>query len=121
VTRPLSPNQKTFNKVVRHARKQRAKSITPKGDQDRCLYRGPEGRRCFVGALIPNKHYTAEMESVVCSEYQDNVVTNLLCELGHDLKLCEYLQHIHDVFPVRQWEKKFEEVAREFDLVMPEK
>jgi hypothetical protein len=122
VTRPLSQNQKTFNKVIRHARKQRAKSITPNGVQDRCLYRGPNGLMCFVGPLIPNKRYRPEMEDhPLCADGGQNMVTNLMRELGHDLNLCQHLQGIHDAFPVSEWEEKFQEVAREFGLVMPKK
>lgn len=49
----------------------------------------------------------------------NNSVTNLMCELGHDLNLCQNLQGIHDAFPVSEWEEEFQVVANQFGLTMP--
>ena len=44
--------QAAFNKVARHLLRQNAKSTNKDGE---CLYRGPNGLRCAVGALIPRR------------------------------------------------------------------
>jgi hypothetical protein len=114
MSRKLSSNQKTLNKVVRHARRQGCKSVDPLTGS--CLYRGPAGRRCFAGAVIPNRAYRKEFEGKsACSI----VVAPTLQELGLNVNLCQDLQDIHDEENVDRWEEKFEDVAGKYGLTVP--
>ena len=51
--------QEIFEKVVAHFAVQRAASIEYKA----CMYRTYDGRKCAVGALIPDDAYTPDCES----------------------------------------------------------
>ncbi len=104
-------NQETFDRVVAHARKQQAKSIT---DNIGCSYRGPEGLMCFAGCLIPNEDYVPQMESLRASR---GIVENCLTNLGYSPVLVEQLQMIHDRNEPEMWEDKFREFAANYQLV----
>src|SRR3954452_25038072 len=104
--------QQIYNRVAKHLLTQNRKSVKP--GTMRCLYRGPNGLKCAIGILIPNKLYSEDMERVP--------VLNL-CRFpslksrfdGHYSLLCE-LQTVHDSHPVRSWPALLRGVAREFDL-----
>lgn len=53
--------QRIYNKVAKHFLKQRCHAIAKDGKS--CLYRGPRGAMCAIGALIPNSSYQPEMEN----------------------------------------------------------
>lgn len=60
-------NQQAFDAAVKHLRNQGRRSFDEKArtgptSGNGCLYRGPDGRRCAVGALIPNAIYHKDME-----------------------------------------------------------
>lgn len=52
--------QETFDQVVSFAFKQNAKSEDTNNDM--CMYRDGNGNSCFVGAFIPDKEYSEQME-----------------------------------------------------------
>ena len=52
-------NQEAFETMVRHAREQGGRSLNSQG---KCRYRGQNGTKCFVGALIPDAEYTVMLE-----------------------------------------------------------
>jgi len=53
--------QSAFDIVVRHARAQPKQSLS-RGNAGDCVYRSPEGLKCFIGALIPDDKYHREMD-----------------------------------------------------------
>jgi hypothetical protein len=83
-------DQKTFDTVVQHLRKQGKRALTDKGG---CAYRGLGGTKCAVGVLIPDDKYSESMEGLSA---------NLLIANGYvdvfscNLTLLESLQSIHD-------------------------
>lgn len=112
--------QEAFNIMVRHMMRQGCRSY----DQNlkMCRYRGPNGAMCAVGAIIPNKLYTTEMEG--------KTILMLLYYFDKFPKVCNFLsvvdkyflaqmQNIHDDVDIDMWEEKFKEVAYNFNLVMP--
>jgi hypothetical protein len=116
--------QNTFNTVVEHLRRQGRQSI--RGHS--CLYRGPEGRKCAAGWLIPDDLYEPEMEGTLVStgtldsngdERPDtlNAVSRVLRELGHDLELVRHLQSVHDAGTPDEWERRFCDLSQTFELV----
>lgn len=116
MSRRLSPNQKLFNKVVRHLRKQGEKSIDSNGY---CVYRGPRKLRCAIGAVIPNRLYRPEMEH---KSVHSNIISNCLRTLGYDTYLTHFLidmQDIHDLCHPSEWEVKFQEYAQKYHLTIP--
>ena len=49
--------QELFDVVVAHARKQGKKSTQTGRTDGRCLYRGPDNLKCFMGTLIEDSEY----------------------------------------------------------------
>ena len=101
-------NQQAFDTVLRHLRLQRVRSFHrvtpgddgPPDDYDACAYRGPEGRMCAVGCLLPDEEYHPMMD-------QDSVAVDDMMRGGNshfqpkslaDLspKLLFDLQQAHD-------------------------
>lgn len=115
MSKPLSANQKTFNKAVTTLLRQNKKSIDE--NSNTCLYRGPNGTRCGAGALIPNRLYNKNMEGTICCF--PNPVAQIIENLGYDTCLARKIQQIHDNYSVHQWKIKFRELAEEEGLVWP--
>lgn len=95
--------QQIFDKCITHLRTQKVPSIEA-GD---CLYRGPNGLKCAVGALITDEAYKDSLEDLPVRE--DKVIRALVesgvlyeeC-LKHEsvesdkIDLLSDLQHLHD-------------------------
>jgi hypothetical protein len=66
----ISKDQMAFNTVVKHLALQKNRSA--KTGTNRCMYRGPLGMKCAVGALIPDEEFMPKMEfkdvSDICGE-----------------------------------------------------
>ena len=111
-------NQKTFNIVVRHLRKQGKQAIVKDGVGNNCRYRTPEGLKCAAGCLIPDKKYRPSMEGEACFSER---IANVLIKHNHDPAFVAQLQGIHDNTPVDKWEKDFVQVATLYNLTVPDK
>lgn len=67
----------------------------------RCMYRGPEGRKCAVGHLLPDELYRPNMEGTTV-DYGATVLKASLRQVGIDLDdkptklLVIRMQAIHD-------------------------
>lgn len=107
--------QEIFNKVVAHADKQ--KEQCQRKFDGLCLYRGPNGKSCFIGALIKDEDYKEEMENKSVSR----LFTNKLLPrdyFGENIELgfLEELQDIHDINSPNEWQSRFERFAKKYDL-----
>lgn len=86
----ISKDQMAFDTVVKHLALQKNRSA--KTGTNRCMYRGPLGMKCAVGALIPDEEFMPKMEfknvSDICGEIPSlkDINRNLLIDL----------QRIHD-------------------------
>lgn len=86
------------------------------------------GRKCAAGWLIPDDLYRESMECnpVQTDEYRrmftanENEVTKLIRELGHDIVLVRKLQVIHDNKQICEWESEWRILAFRNNLTMPE-
>ncbi len=119
MSKKLSQNQKTFNKVVRALRKQGCKSQKPAGNYDgnmSCLYRGPNNTKCAAGHLIPDKMYDERMEGNVA---ENSRVSKVLESCGHDPTFVYQLQIIHDYTEPSNWEWQFQIIAEKYKLTVP--
>jgi hypothetical protein len=112
-------NQEAFNLMVDHLRKQQQRS---QGLNDTtCMYRGPDGLKCAVGALIPDELYIEDMEGSAITriliDYRDRypALSTLFKDID-PLFLAE-MQDIHDFNPIDQWERRFKGCAEDNDLV----
>lgn len=106
-------NQEAFDVMVRHLRKQGRKSEHP--TEDRCLYRGPDGLMCAVGALIPDDQYRPEWDEkgVLANELPCKALRRV------DKDLLRKMQYIHDFTAVEHWEQRFADCAERFNLTLP--
>lgn len=106
--------QQTFDKVVKHLRKQRKKAkCSSKFLKGTCAYRTKSGLTCAAGCLIPNELYDKEFEGQgVGSESLSILFENL----GHDIDLVSDLQIVHDHHSVKKWEERFKLVAEKHQL-----
>lgn len=92
--------QEIFDTVARHLFTQGTRSGEPAttidGDDFRCLYRGPNGTACAVGALIPEGKYRPSMEgsgaTTLCTIYEDLLPDWFVANVG----LLSRLQQVHD-------------------------
>lgn len=102
--------QVLFDTVSAHLLKQAARSAHGL----RCLYRGPGGRKCAVGCLIPDEKYTSNIEGmdVTCHRVQ-SVLPNL-GKKGASLLLD--LQIIHDTDDPKIWRGALTALAKRWEL-----
>ena len=59
MSKKLSPLQKAFNVAYRGLMSQGCRSMN---DNGACKYRGPNGARCAIGHMLPNRLYNVSME-----------------------------------------------------------
>jgi len=110
--------QKLFDDIVTFQRKQGEKSIKLVGKITRlCMYRHPDGLRCAVGCVLPDKLYKEKMEkeSVETLFQGFPEVENYF---GSENKyLLSDMQRVHDSSDVPYWEEKWAEVASTHNLI----
>ena len=113
--------QDVFNRVVAHARQQGRRSMLPTGS---CAYRGEDGTKCFIGALITDEAYYWRLECQGVSSHEvleALAASGVIVETTDEMVFCSRLQTIHDGSGIhgdtpRQWEDNFRATARQFDL-----
>lgn len=82
----------TKTKILDHIKSNfRGKSIN---DDDKCLYRGPEGRKCAVGLFIPDENYDPSMEDITATTFFDKYGNEKFMPLQASGML--ELQRVHD-------------------------
>jgi hypothetical protein len=84
--------QELYDYIVEAIVKQGRPSV---GDNDRCLYRGPDGLKCAAGHVIPDSMYSPvimENAGVVTIHNQSGLPKSLI---PHVDLMC-YLQNAHD-------------------------
>ena len=85
-------NQQAFDTVARHLLTQGCKSIGPHG----CAYRGEGGKKCAIGALIPDDLYNRSFEgNRIFPLVREHVEIGVLLE-DVSLTMLDELQIVHD-------------------------
>jgi hypothetical protein len=115
--------QQIFNRVWRHIIKQGG----PAMDGNTCAYRAKNGRKCGIGALIPDDVYEKRIEGMGVNDLEGlflkkcrlPATDNDLFFLGeiqdcHD-KTCDY----HDF--IDAFKKEMRRVAKKYKLTVPKK
>jgi hypothetical protein len=107
-------NQEAFNIMVQHLRKQGQRAIL-KDDPTSCAYRGADGLKCAIGALISDSEYNTQLEgraaSVLAAFYG--------MFKGLDPYLLDDVQNIHDNYSVTEWESRLKGIAEDYELTLP--
>lgn len=62
-----------------------------------CLYRGPDGTKCAVGAMIPDEEYDLEMEGFSVRDLPNLQTVIVNDDIMANIELLESLQCVHDV------------------------
>lgn len=88
----------TKQSMIEHIKKEfKGKSISLDGE--RCLYRGPDGKKCAVGMFIPDNKYRSEMDGTAIQNGYS--VWNIEKACQDDMPLSAdalgYLQSEHDL------------------------
>lgn len=105
--------QTAFNIVKNHLLTQMTKSI--EGNQ--CLYRGPNGTKCAIGALITDEEYKRIEDAGRIFhgvyEVEDLQIVSLQ---GLTIDFLGELQAIHDQYEVQDWKNQLEIFAKKYNL-----
>ena len=106
--------QEIFNKATRHLLTQKEKALDPNGN---CAYLDPTtGKRCAVGALIPDGHPAR------CSTVNVTTLVRLFPDLEElwggegSTRLLSYLQRIHDDSDPKEWAGDLKALANNHQL-----
>lgn len=83
---------KIAKKVMKHAMKMKEKAET----EFSCLYRTPDGNRCFIGYLIPNRLYSTALESKGVDQLGPAILAHIGAETDEDFAFLQALQAAHD-------------------------
>ena len=115
--------QDMFNTMVRHLIKQRVRSMLP-GD-NLCAYRGADGTKCAVGALIADEYYHFGLETNTV--YNPCVLEALQLSIKRETtddeeRLLKAMQDIHDSsrFSLEDKINKMHDLAAIYGLNMPD-
>jgi hypothetical protein len=115
-------NQEIFERVYAHAMKQGKQALGEDGRS--CMYRAPDGSRCFAGCLIADRHYDPafERDATYCPRVRDALISSgVPMRQIETLKLVYDLQAAHDRpfdgdDSISCWRERLTEVAKRHSL-----
>ncbi len=109
-------NQEFFASTVTHLRKQGRRA----SNGFSCCYRGPNNTSCAVGCNIPDSMYEPSMETMTVLQLMHNY--EQVAELFKDVDPCllSDLQFMHDTEDTSTWEARFKEIAKDYNLELPQ-
>lgn len=116
MSKPLSAAQKLFNRVCRHLLRQNKQAL----NEDReCVYRAPDGCRCGVGGVLPNRLYKKEFEGtqIVFLMRDHPEVRDYFGD--ENSSLLSSIQYVHDNFQPHEWPARLAIVAERHSLTVP--
>lgn len=103
--------QMLFDEVAGHLLAQGGRSVRPDGT---CAYRGNDGLRCAVGAMILDHEYLHAMEGrTVGALVSKGLFPDRLMPY---VNLLHYLQCVHDIGEPPGWPRRLGDVAVAFGL-----
>lgn len=103
---PSTTEQKLFDFVATHLLTQRTRSNSVEA-YSRCLYRGPSGLKCAIGACISDENYSTEFEGYSAKQ----VILEHFYEGRHLIVLATHLQRIHDLDTPNNWKFSLRKIA----------
>lgn len=110
--------QEIFDTVLFNLREQGRASMNGTD----CMYRGGNGAKCAVGWLIPDEHYSEELEDInVMGEWVQLTLQHAGIEITPStLSLLSDMQRAHDKVlahdGVQNWEARMRGIALDYDL-----
>lgn len=133
----MMTDQEIFDKVTTHLLKQNQASRHSSLDGralSACMYRGPDGLKCAVGALIPDgvfDKYIADADSFLNSTaidglpdailYESQIISTemLVLERQRRMNILRVLQGVHDTWQPHEWREVLQKTAERFNLTFP--
>lgn len=112
VTLPQATEQEVFDQVVIHLFTQKTKSVD--GNNETCVYRTPDGKKCAAGCLISDEEYDSDIEG----EAWTKLVEKGFAPNAH-VKLISALQRVHDHFTPHEWYQALHIIATMRDFTFP--
>ncbi len=111
-------NQEQFDTVVKHLRNQGCKAVNSE-DSSQCYYRTENGLKCALGALIRDEDYTPAMEIFPNNSIhvEGSIIREYVNKMGFNFSLLNNLQCTHDNNNIEDWESRFSDIARKFNLI----
>lgn len=111
----MSLKQELFDRISKHLLNQNKRSTDHRGD---CRYRGDNGLKCAVGAIISDKKYSEKIEG--CTVYTSSVIECLPVRYQGvgSINFIGKLQRLHDMTPVSLWKESLKEIAAKHNLVV---
>jgi hypothetical protein len=114
--------QEILDKVVSHARRQKIRAVSEE-NINYCRYRMDDGRKCFIGCLIPDNLYTEAFEEYTIFDHKLEPIQKFLgADSLEDVLFLQELQSIHDDVKGNpaKWEAAFKMIAEENNLIYSE-
>lgn len=114
-------NQEMFDEIWDRVVVQK---IGPSYDKDTelCMYRGPDGNKCFAGVFIPDNLYNPEMERRKIDLLIERIPE--LSSIFEEKNFARDLQNAHDNTPIfgftDRCRKKLKIIAEVYHLKIPE-
>lgn len=87
-------NQQVFDKVLEHSRQMTERCVFVQ-EKEQCAYRGNNGNKCFVGALIPDELYNPAIE---CTDAENAIDILYMLDKFESIDFLNRLQTIHDSY-----------------------
>lgn len=112
----MSLKQELFDRISKHLLNQNERSIEHISGV--CRYRGDNGLKCAVGAIIPDEKYSGHIEGVIV--YSEYIISCLPVRYRgkSSIDFLAKLQKLHDQLPVDLWKQRLEEIAKDENLVV---
>ena len=118
--------QEAYDKMKAHLLSQMKRSTGEMGEASAysCAYRGKNGLKCAIGALIPDELYDITMEGKVIEDLLDpsenpvfaQKLQEHLGEVADSPNFLQSFQTIHDVFSPERWEDGLKKCAKRYGL-----
>jgi hypothetical protein len=111
-------NKKIMNIVETHMLKQMKRSVSSDGS---CAYRGENGLKCAVGALINDEHYDKSFDTNSVPVWDASILNAIEASLDEKLNesnvdLLNELQSIHDTCEPHEWVTELDAAKEEFGI-----
>ncbi len=111
-------DQELFDLMVAHLRTQGTTAIL----DCTSAYHGEDGRRCPVGAVIPDDLYDAKMEGIDVTQLSKLQRSWIPAELNMFFRwhhnLLKAMQLVHDTTLPEVWEGQFQYIAAKYNLLL---
>ena len=120
----ITKGKELFTKVQAHLLAQNKKSTSCIDGEDVCCYRGADGLKCAIGAVIPDDRYAPELEGSLHAMKLRAMLLELFQidpnnseDSNYFLTLAAKLQGIHDFNSTTRWKALLTELGEKCGFI----